>query len=404
MTQPSSRKVRARIAVAVLGFGTFAVGTDEFVLAGVLPQLGDSLGVSVATAGQVVTVFALTCALLAPVLAMLTAGWSRRRVLLLAVLVYLAGNVATALAPSFAFVLIAQLVAAAGAGLYVPTASVTAAALVPEDRRGRAIAVVTTGFTAATALGAPIGTLLGGLLGWRATMWFVAGLAVLGLLGVLALVPAVSAPAPEGLRPRLAPLGDRRVLAVLATTLAGFTAVYLPYVYISAVFEPATGGGGDRLAVLIFTLGVIGTAGNFAAGSLADRIGARRVVAVALGWLAAVLVVLPLTTGGFGTSVAIIVAYGVAAFAITTPQQHRLITLRPESASVLVSLNAAVLYLAISLAGMLGGAGIGLVGANRLSLVAAGLAILALALSEVAGRLTLRSTMDRSVTGEPVSR
>ncbi|GAA0482665.1 MFS transporter [Streptomyces sp. NPDC046215] len=380
-----------RWAVPVLGFATFAIGTDEFVLAGVLPELGDDLGVSIGTAGQVVTVFALTCALLAPILATATATRQRRGVLMSAVAVYLVGNVATALAPTFVTVLLAQMVAAVGAGLFVPTAAVTAAALVPPGRQGRAIAAVTTGFTAATALGAPIGTAVGGYLGWRATMWFVAALAVLGLIGVRALVPArVSAPAPEGLKQRLAPLKDRRVLAILATTLIGFTAIYIPYTYIAAVFEPATGGSGDKLAILMFTLGVIGTLGNLGAGALADRLGGRGVVAVALLWLTVSLVIFPLTTGHYATALGMIVVYGVAAFAITTPQQHRLITLNPESASVLVSLNAAILYLAISLSGVVGAVGISWAGADVLPLIAAGLAVVALLVSELGHRMSHR--------------
>ena len=129
---PASRS--ARWGVPVLGFATFAVGTDEFVLAGVLPGLSDNLHVSVATAGQVVTVFAVTCAVLAPVLATLTAARSRRIVLLLAISVYILGNIGTALAPSFGSVLGAQIVAAAGAGLFVPTAAVTAAAMICAPR------------------------------------------------------------------------------------------------------------------------------------------------------------------------------------------------------------------------------------------------------------------------------
>ncbi|RKT83682.1 MFS transporter, DHA1 family, inner membrane transport protein [Saccharopolyspora antimicrobica] len=371
-----------RWAVPVLGFGTFAVGTCEFVLAGLLPQLSSTLRVSIGTAGQVVTAFALTCALLAPVLATATASWQRRRVLLLATGVYLVGNIATALAPSFPLVIAAQIVAAAGAGLFVPTAAVTASALVPADRRGRAIAVVTTGFTAATAMGAPLGTALGAFFGWRVTMWFVAGLAVLGLLGLVRLVPAdVATPAAEGLRERLAPLSDRRVLVVLATTLIAFTAVYLPYTYIGAVFGPATGGSGVRLAVLMFLLGVIGTVGNYVAGMLADRFGSSRVVAFALVWLVVALLVLPLTTGGFGWATAEIAFYGIAAFAITTPQQHRLITLSPGSAPVLVSLNAAILYLAIALSGIIGAAGIAWAGPQLLGPIAAAFAAIALVLS-----------------------
>ncbi|MFB4319319.1 MFS transporter [Actinomadura sp. 21ATH] len=382
-----------------LGLGVFAVGTDEFVLAGMLPLLGDTFGIPIATAGQVVTAFALVCAVLAPVLGTLTARWPRRRILLIALGVYLAGNAATAVAPSFPLLVTAQMVAAAGAGLFVPAAAVTAAALVPAERRGRAIALVTTGFTAATALGAPIGTVLGGALGWRATVWFLAGLAVLGMVFVLVLVPGrVTVPAPEGLGERLRPLRDPRALALMGTTLVGFTAVYIPYTYISAVFEPATGGDSGRLAVLLFLFGAVGALANYAGGTLADRLGGRAVASGAIALLTAALLVMPLATGSLAAAAVMVVAYGVPAWALTTPQQHRLIALDPASASVYVSLNAAILYLAISLSGMAGAAGIGWFGAGRLAPAAAVIALLALGLSELAHRLTRRPGHDETRT------
>ncbi|MBB4933336.1 DHA1 family inner membrane transport protein [Lipingzhangella halophila] len=380
---PSGRR-----GVLALAFGVFAVGTGEFVLAGLLPLLSQSLGVSVAVAGQVVTAFALTCATAAPVLTTLTAGWPRRHVLLVAVLTYLAGSAGTALAPSYPLVLVAQIIAAAGVGVFVPTASITAAALVPPHRSGRAIATVVTGFTAAVTLGAPLGTALGGVLGWRATMWFASALAILGMLGVLALVPGrVPVPAPQGLRQRLLPLADVRVVAILGTTLVGFTAVYIPYTYIGAVFAPATSGDELRLATLMFVLGAVGTVGNLAAGALADRFGGPRVVAGALVWLIASLLVLPLATASYGAAIAMVLCYGIAAFAITTPQQHRLLSMETGSAAVLVSLNQAVLYLAIAMSGVVGGLGISWAGATNLGLLAAVLAALALGLSETARRL-----------------
>ncbi|MEU7561201.1 MFS transporter [Streptomyces eurythermus] len=377
--------------VLVLAFGAFAIGTDEFVLAGVLPELSDSLSVSITTAGQVVTVFALTCAVMAPILGTLTAAWPRHKVLKLSVLVYLLGVVGTGLAPSFPVVLAAQVVAAVGAGLYIPAASVTASALMGPERRGRAIAAVTTGLTAATALGAPIGTVVGSVLDWRATMWFIALLTVLSLFGVFTLVPAVVVGAPGGLRQRLAPLGDRRAVAVLAATLVAFTAAYIVYTYMAEVFAPATGGDGRKLAILMFAFGLTGMVGNFYAGTLADRFGARVVVGGAVTLLAASLLVLPLATGSFAAAAVVIVVYGVAAWGITAPQQSRLITLNPESAPLLISLNAAFLYLAIALSGVIGAVGISTIGARNISLIGAAVAVLALGLSELGHRLAKSS-------------
>lgn len=373
--------------VTVLALGVFAVGTGEFVLAGLLPLLMESFAISAAKAGQIVTVFAMTCAIAAPLLTTLTASWPRRTVLIVASVIYLIGSAGTALASTYAQVLLAQIIAAAGVGLFIPNASVTAAALVPQKFQGRAIAIVVTGFTAAVSLGAPFGTALGGFAGWRATMWFTAALALPGLLGVLILVPKqVSITTPGTLAERLAPLADRRVLAVMATTLVGFTAVFIPYTYVGVIFAPATAGSSVALAVLMFTLGVVGAIGNLGAGILADKIGGARVVAIALIWLAISTAILPWTTTQYGTAVAMIAFYALAAFAITTPQQHRLISLQPDAAAVLISLNQAVLYLSIAMSGVVGAIGIQWVGAQFVSLLAATLAIIALALSHLAGQ------------------
>jgi MFS family permease len=203
--------------------------------------------------------------------------------------------------------------------------------------------VVVTGFTAAVALGAPIGTALGGLMGWRATVWFTALLAVAGFVGVLSVLPRhVAVDASGTIRERLRPLTDRRVLVVLTTTFIGFTAVFIPYTYIGVIFEPVTGDSSLVLAALMFTGGVAGAVGNGAAGVLADRFGGSRVVAVALLWLTAGLVTVPLAVTNRPAAFVVVAFYVIGAFAITTPQQHRLIALRPDAAAVVISLNQAV--------------------------------------------------------------
>ncbi|MBV8933618.1 MAG: MFS transporter, partial [Kutzneria sp.] len=163
--------------VAVLAFGTFAVGTDAFVVAGLLPDISRSLSVSVAAAGQLVSVFSLAYAVLSPLLAALTGSWSRRAVLVTALLVFATGNVATALVPGYPLVLATRVLAAAGAAMFTPNAGATAAAIAGERRRGQAISMVTMGLTCSLVAGAPLGTAIGNAWGWRSTMWFVAALA-----------------------------------------------------------------------------------------------------------------------------------------------------------------------------------------------------------------------------------
>ncbi|MEU4377328.1 MFS transporter [Pseudonocardia alni] len=378
---------RFALVAACLGFGTFALATCELVLAGILPDIGRAFTLDVSVAGQVVTVFGVTAAVAGLVLATLTAAWRRRTVLLLSIGLYLLGTVGSALAPGFGALLGAQAVAAAGAGFYLPTATVTAATLAPEDQRGKAIAVVTTGLTFGTALGAPLGTAVAAVVGWRATMWGLAALAVLAGAAVLMTVPRqlVTASA-GGFAARLSPLRNRLVLLLLLGALVAFTAIYTPYTYISAVFGTATGGDGVGLAGLVLGLGLMGVIGNLIAGQLVDRVGGRRIVTGALVLLAVLFAALPALASSYPTAVAAVVVYGLVGFSITTPQTHRLIGAAPENASLVVALGGAVLYLSIALSGALGGVTIAALGAPAFVLIPAAVLVVAAILSEIAHR------------------
>ncbi len=372
--------------LAILAAGTFAVGTDAFVVAGILPEVGHSLHATVAQAGQVVTVFALAYAALSPVLATLTGTWPRRRTLLTALGLFVVGNLLTAVAPSLALVLASRVIAAAGAALVTPTSSVIAASLVPAHRRARAISIATAGLTLSTALGAPIGTVIGSAWGWRAAIWFVAAVGVLAALGIWRLLPEVASPPRVGVRARLAPLRDARVLGLLLTTLVIFTGIYLVYTYVSVVFDRATGSDGSVLAVLLFVFGVAATAGNFAAGAVADRVGSRFVVGAAAVILALVCATLELGSAVLPAAFVVIAIYGLAAFSVSGPQQHRLISGQPDHAALLVALNASFIYLAVSLSGVLGALIISGLGSAWIGPSAAILVVTALLLSEATHR------------------
>jgi DHA1 family inner membrane transport protein len=350
-TAPSDARWRSH--ASVLAVGTFAVGTDAFVVAGLLPSIAESLQVSVGEAGQLVTVFALAYAISAPLVGALAAGRPQRTVAVAALLLFSVGNALTALAPTYATVLLTRVVAAVGAALYTASATSAAAALAGPARRGRAIAIVMLGITSSLVLGTPLGTVLGALLDWRATLWLVT---VLGLLS--AVVIAVRLPllrrdsAAAG--PRFAPLADGRVRALLVCTFVAFLGIYLPYTYFSAVYEPATGGSGERLALLLLVFGVAGTVGNLLAGGLADRFGPRRVIVAVTLLLTVVFAALPLLQGPLPVAFAVAAISGLLSFAVTTPQQQIVIALAPDAGPVVTSLYQSALYLAVSASGAVG--------------------------------------------------
>lgn len=371
----------------VLALGTFAIGTDSYVVAGILPHVARSFDVGVAAAGQLVTVYALAYAVLTPIMATVTAHWPRRRVLIGGLIVFVAGNILTGTVRTFGPALAVRAVAGLGAAMFSPAASATAAALVAPERRGRALAIVLAGLSGATALGAPIGTLVASFGDWRMTMWFVAGLGTLASFGVLAMLPDVPAAPALRLRTRLAPLGDTRVAATLATTLLVMFGVFLVYTYISVVFDRATGGDGAHLAALISVWGIAATIGNLAAGHLTDRFGNRRIVNLAILIVALDFALMPWSSTSFGAAVFALAVWGFCGWGLVVSQQHRLIGIAPALAPILLALNAAAIYLAVSASGAVGGLVMGMLGPHDLPFVSTLLILAGIATAELAYRL-----------------
>jgi MFS transporter, DHA1 family, inner membrane transport protein len=372
----------------VLALGMFAIGTDSFVVAGILPQVSRSLDVSIALAGQMVTLYALSYACLSPVVAAAAARWPRKRLLLCGLGVFVIANILTAIAPSIGWVLASRVLAGLGAAMFSPTASATAASVVPPQQRGRALAIVIAGLSTATALGAPIGTLLGDLAGWRFTLWFVAALGAAAAIGVWRLLAAVPLPPPVSLRERLAPLADTRILLTLLTTLAAYGGLFVVYTYIGVTFDRATGGDGTLLAALLCVWGLAATAGNLIAGSLTDHFGSRRIINGAIALAALDFALIPWSSAHLATAVLALIVWGLCGWGLLVPQQHRLIGVAPSAAPLLMGLNSAAVYLGASASGAIGAVGITFLGVHDLGFIGASIIALALVAAELAyGRI-----------------
>lgn len=372
-------------SLLVLATGVFAVGTDSFVIAGILPDLAASLDVGTATAGQLITAYALCYAVLSPVMAAVTARWPRKQVLLVGLGVFTAGNLVTAFVPSYEAVLVGRILAGVGAAMITPAATAAAAMLAPEAKRGRAIATVMTGLSAATALGSPIGTALSSTTGdWRATMMFVVVLGVLAAAGVAFLLAPVATAPSVGIRARLAPIGDLRIALTLVTTVLVYGGLYTVYSYISVSFDRVTGGSGTTLAVLLFVWGVAATAGTLGSGVLIDRFGNRRVINTAVTVAAVDFVLLPWTSQYLATAVIALVVWGLCGWGALAPQTHRLIEVMPPAAPLLTGLGSATVYIGVSAAPAIGAAGLATVGPYNLGPVGAVLIVLGLVTAELA--------------------
>jgi predicted MFS family arabinose efflux permease len=371
----------------VLALGMFALGTDSFVVAGILPMVSESMHISVALAGQMVTLYAISYAVLSPVVAAAFAHWPRKRLLLSALVVFIAGNVLTATAPTLTVLFASRLVAGLGAAMFSPTATAAGASLVPPEQRGRALAVIIAGLSSATALGSPIGTVLGGIGDWRITMWFVAALGLLSGLGIWALLPDVSSPPPVNLRQRLAPLADARVAVTLLTTFCAFCGVFMVYTYIGVTLDRVTAGNGNMLAALLFVWGISATVGNIVSGRLTDRLGNRRVINTVLAVNTVNFVLLPWSSAHLATTVVALVVWGICGWGLLVPQQHRLLGIFPAMVPLLMGLNSAATYLGVSASGILGGFGITFIDRHSLGLFGACFIAVAFVLAQLSHRL-----------------
>ena len=369
-----------------LAAGMFAVGTDSFVVAGILPQVAQSLDVSVPVAGQMVTVYALSYAVLSPVIAATAAHWPRKRLLLLGLAIFVLGNVVTALAPTLGWVLASRFIAGLGAAMYSPTATATGASLAPPEKRAQALAVVIAGLSSATALGSPLGTFIGGLGNWRDTLWFVAAVGVVAGLAVYWLLPAIAALPSASLRDRLTPLRDTRVALTLLTTLAAYAGMFSVYTYMGVSLDRATGGRPEVLAALLLLWGVAATAGNLLAGRLTDRYGSRVIINGTIAVLVLNFLALPWTSASLPAAAVALVIWGVCGWGLLVPQQARLIGIAPAAAPLLLGLNSAALYVGVSAAGVLGATGIAMLDRHLLGLIAAVPVALAFVFAQLANR------------------
>ncbi|WP_458095108.1 MFS transporter [Roseomonas sp. WA12] len=359
-----------------LALGTFAVGTGTFSIAGLLPIIAEDLGVSVPAAGTLSLAFALAYALSSPVLAALTAGLERRRVLVFVLAVYALTTLGCALAPDYAGLMLLRIAAALSAALVAPTAGALAIALVEPHHRGRAMALVIGGMTLSTVLGAPLGTLIGDHFGWRASFIAVAALGAVSAAGALAFLPRIPGAKVAGVMERLSVAARPEVAMLLAQTVVIFAGAFALFSYLAPFLRLTLGLGGPGTALALLLTGLGGLLGVSLGGWAGDRQDPRRFLILSNIALAAVLAAISLTVETLAPTLALplvlglLVAWGATNWCFPAVQQVRLVALSPGLAPVLLSLNASATYLGVSLGALFGGLAINAGALRELGLVA----------------------------------
>lgn len=363
-----------------LAFGTFALATDAFLIAGLLPGIAREFAIHPGTAGYLLMGFALTYAVAAPVAATITGRWDRRLVLLLSLAVFVAGCVAAAFAPGFEALLAIRIAMALFTCLFTPAASALGASLVPPEQRGRALALVAMGLTVGPAIGVPLGTFIGETFDWRTAFLADAALGAIAFAAVALGVPGGIKPPAVPLRQRLAPLGQGTIVHALLVTVAWVAGSYTLYTYL-APYMANLGVSGGMFALVLALFGAGAFIGNLAGGWASDRFGAPRVLAAGVGGLALSLVGLSLAPSlphALPVALALLAIWSVLGFVGLPARQSRLIAHAPSAAPLLMALNMSAIYLGMATGAALGGLTIAHFGPGELGLAGAAVELVAL--------------------------
>ncbi|MET7438024.1 MFS transporter [Streptomyces sp. NPDC004082] len=373
------------LALLALAVGAFGIGTTEFVMMGLLPDVADDLHVSIPTAGHLVSSYALGVVIGAPLLAAVTSRMSRRAVLIGLMGLFVVGNALSAFAPDHHWLLAARFLSGLPHGAFFGVGAVVATGLVAPERKARSVSLMFLGLTVANIAGVPVATLMGQHLGWRATFLGVSVIGVAAIASLALLIPRDHAPAPAGgLRGELAALGSLPVWLALGTTVAGFGALFSAYSYITPMLTDAAGYADGSVTLLLALFGVGATAGNLLGGRLADH-SLRGTLFGGLASLVAVLALFPLLMSAQWSAAVGVTLLGTAAFVTGSPLQLMVMEKAAAAPSLASSANQAAFNLANAGGAWIGGLALAAgFGATSPAVAGAMLAVLGLGVAAVA--------------------
>ncbi|GAU69442.1 putative major facilitator superfamily transporter [Streptomyces sp. NBRC 110611] len=398
------------LALLALAISAFGIGTTEFVMMGLLPNVADDLGTSVPTAGYLVSAYALGVVIGAPLLTSLGSRIPRKRMLVLLMALFTVGNLASALAPGFGSLIAGRLLAGLPHGAFFGVGAVVAARMAREGRQARAVATMFLGLTVANIIGVPAATLLGQQLGWRATFLVVAGIGLVAMASLARLIPPLKADERTGLGRELRALANGQVLLALLTTVFGFAGVFAVYSYLASMMTEVTGLAEGSVPLVLALFGIGMTLGALAAGPLTDR-ALRPTLYGSLAALALVLTAFHFTAQVTWAALVTVVLVGAIGFLTTTPLQMLVMNKAQQAPTLAAASNQSAFNLANAGGAWVGGLALAAGwGWTSPTLVGAVLAVLGLAVAAVAGlmdrgaadgsRIVARSPEADAVTSE----
>ena len=392
------------LALWALTLSAFAIGTTEFVIVGLIPTIASSLGISVPSAGLLVSLYALGVAIGAPVLTALTGRVPRKHLLTGLMALFTIGNLVAWLAPSYEALVAARVLTGLAHGVFFSVGTTIATSLVPREKAASAIALMFSGLTVALVTGVPLGTFIGQNFGWQSTFLAVALLGVIALAGTLLLVPNnISAGKPSSLLAQLAVLRKPRLLLVYAMTMLGYGGSFIAFTYLVPILQQVSGFSAGSVSLVLLVYGVSVALGNVWGGRMADRKGPVRALQIVFGLLALVLFTFSFTASNHWLALATVFAWGAVAFGNVPGLQVYVVQQAERSAPDAIAV-ASGLNIAAFNVGIAGGAWLGGIIVSRMGLLAtpwigALVVVGALLLTTLAGWLDRRAAAQDPAAG-----
>ncbi len=340
--------------IYVLTLISFIVGTSQFIIVGLLDKIAMDLGISVATAGQLITVFALANAIGTPIIIMLTAKLDKRKQLIMALSIILVGILIIATSKSFSSILFARIILGIGTGVFTVSAYGTAAKLASTEFRARAMSNVAMGVSAALILGVPIGRMLSSFYNWKMIFGILGILCFIAIIVLIKVIPSTEVDKPVPLVEQLSYLKKPTILLTLLITFLVFIAYSLINTYITPYSKIALSINENQVSSILLTLGIGSLIGAKTAGKLADRFGARRTLLSSMFIQILALLILSLVAGVKVPTLIFLIIYEMSAWTFGPTQNYNLVTLAPEASGIMLSLNSSFVQM-----GFATGAGIG---------------------------------------------
>ncbi|MCM3260646.1 MFS transporter [Paenibacillus lautus] len=349
--------------VYVLALVSFLVGTSNYIISGILDRIAETMGTSVAAAGQLITVYSLAYAVGAPILMALTAKMDRRKLLLYSLGLFIIANLLTFILTGFGLFIAARIITALGAGVVTVNALSIAAKIAPPGKQASAIANVTMGITASLIIGVPLGRMVASAFGWKAVFLAIAIVGVIAMLVIAAVFPRMQGDKPVPLIKQFALLKKPQVLVALAITFFWLGGYSLAYTYISPFLLEVTHLNESLISAALFVFGIASLIGSKVGGYSADKRGIIFTLVSGMVLHVISLILLSLVGQSVIAVFAILILWSFAAWSSAPAQQFNLVKLVPESSGIMLSLNSSMMQFAMAV-----GAGIGGLIVNRVSL------------------------------------